>query len=385
MRSLLYALINGVETCLRMMPLRTNTGLVRIGNPGRDSPVFLTGNFHLTVERVKRALQGLDAYLIVANSRGINVWCAATGGLFTNHDVISVLKTSGIEDLVDHKEVILPQLAATGLERKVIKKKTGWKGVWGPIEARDIKGFLVNDRTKTEAMRQVEFPLLQRFEMAVAWAFPISVVFAAIMVLFWKSAILPVVLLTWGVAFLMFLAFPLYKRFLSPKRKRVGFILFDFGRGGIQLILLAIILMILAIISTSPDGFDWRYMLRWGFASGVVVLLVSIDLMGSTPVYKSGLHKDRLLEIELDEEKCKGAAYCEQVCPRNCYEVDHKKHLAARPRADLCVQCGACIVQCPFDALYFKTPEGELIPPEVIRTFKLNMMGKRKRVKETAN
>ena len=67
----------------------------------------------------------MDVFLLVSNSRGVNVWCSATGGLFTNHDVISVLKTSGIEKLVDHRNVILPQLAATGIESNVIRKKTG--------------------------------------------------------------------------------------------------------------------------------------------------------------------------------------------------------------------------------------------------------------------
>jgi len=98
-----FIFVNIIETLLRGFPFPSKTGLIKIGNPNRNSPVFLTCNFHLTVERVKRALKGMDAYLLVANSRGINVWCSATGGLFTNHDVISVLKTSKIEKLVDHK------------------------------------------------------------------------------------------------------------------------------------------------------------------------------------------------------------------------------------------------------------------------------------------
>jgi len=97
-----------IETLLRVLPLPCKTGLTKIGNPGRNSPVFLTCNYHLTVERIKRALKGIDAHLVVANSRGMNVWCAATGGLLTNHSVISVLKVSGVEELVDHRNVILP-------------------------------------------------------------------------------------------------------------------------------------------------------------------------------------------------------------------------------------------------------------------------------------
>jgi len=123
--------------------------------------------------------------------------------------------------------------------------------------------------------------------------------------------------------------------------------------------------------------FTWTFTLRSGVVSLIVVLLLSIDVMGSTPVYKSGLHDDRLLKVILDEKKCKGAGFCEQVCPRNCYAVDIDRHVATIKRADWCVQCGACIVQCPFGALYFKHPEGKIIPPETIRKFKLNLMGKR--------
>lgn len=111
MSSLGYVWTSVLQTLLRLLPWPCQTGVVTIGTPDRSSPVLLTGNFRLTVERVKRSLGGIDAYLLVANSRGVNVWCAATGGLLTDHAVVSVLKTSGIEKLVDHRQVILPQLA----------------------------------------------------------------------------------------------------------------------------------------------------------------------------------------------------------------------------------------------------------------------------------
>jgi len=135
MNRLRYILINVLQTLLRMLPFPCKTGLIKIGKPDRNSPVLLTGNFRLTVERVTRSIEGMDAYLLVANSRGVNVWCAATGGMLTNHDVVSVLKTSGIEDLVDHRTVMLPQLAATGIEGRAIQHKAGWKVIWGPVRA----------------------------------------------------------------------------------------------------------------------------------------------------------------------------------------------------------------------------------------------------------
>lgn len=369
--------VNLVETLLRVIPFPCKTGLITIGHPDRTSPVFLTCNYHLTVERVKRALEGIDAYLLVANSRGVNVWCAATGGFFTNHDVISVLKTSGMEERVDHREVILPQLAAAGIEARHIREKTGWKVVWGPVYSKDLPAFMENHRRKTPDMREVAFPWVQRMEMAVAWACPISILLSLILLPFWRAAIFPLAVLTWGLSFLIFMTFPLYSRWLTSTGKRVGFVFFDFGRGGFQLLLWGAFMLGLGIYTLSVGNLSGADMLRWGFISFIVVLLLSMDLMGSTPVYKSGLHKDRLFKVVLDDEKCKGAGHCEQVCPRNCYVVDRTRHRAIMPRADRCVQCGACIVQCPFDALHFKTPKGEPIPPETIRRFKLNLIGKR--------
>lgn len=377
MNSFNYIFVNIIETLLRMLPFPCKTGLIRIGNPNRKSPVFLTCNYHLTVERVKRALKGIDAFLLVANSRGVNVWCAATGGLFTSHDVISVLKTSGIEGFVEHRNVIMPQLAATGIEPKIIQKRTGWKSIWGPVYAKDIRHFMENTFKKTLQMREVRFPLSQRIEMAIAWAFPISVILSLIMIPLWREAIFFLILLIWGLSLAIFLTFPFYTHLLSSKGTGIGFVFFDFGRGGFQLILWGILTLCLVAYKIMVVDLNWVSIFHWGLIFFIVVLVVSLDLMGSTPIYKSGLHEDRLLNIILNRKKCKGAGFCEQVCPRNCYELDKIRKITTISRVDQCVQCGACIVQCPFDALYFKNPRAEIILPETIRKFKLNMMGKR--------
>jgi NAD-dependent dihydropyrimidine dehydrogenase PreA subunit len=372
-----FLAVNIVGTLLRVLPFPCKTGLIKIGNPDRNSPVLLTCNYHLTVERVRWALRGIDAYLLLANSRGINVWCASAGGLFTNHDVISVLKTSGIEGLVDRRDLILPQLAATGVESKVIGKKTGWKVYWGPVRANDIPAFIKDKLEKSPEMREINFPLMQRIEMAVAWAFPISVILTLFTIPLWREAVLPLIFLVWALSLLIFVSFPLCSKWLGPEGKRMGFILFDFGRGGFQLILWGVVILALIIYSIAVGDFRWWFIVRWGFVTSIIVVLLSIDLMGSTPVYKSGLHEDRLLKIIVDGTKCKGVALCEGVCPRNCYEVDKDRHIATIPGASRCVQCGACIVQCPFDALYFKSPKGGIITPETVRRYKLNLIGRR--------
>lgn len=376
-----YALVNLLETLMRVLPIPRRTGLIVLGKPDRNSPVLLTCNYHLTVERVKRALKGIDCYLLAANSRGHNVWCGATGGHFTDHSVLSILKTSGIEERVDHRNVTLPQLAATGIDARTIREKTGWKVTWGPVYAKDIRAFLENGCEKTPEMRQVEFPLVQRVEMAAAWAFPFSLVAFLVTIWTWRGAMLPLLGLTWGLPFLIFLFFPLYSRWLNPEKKGVAFsrytLLFDFGRN--SLILWAMFIAALVLFGVLTHSCSAGFIARWGFSSLVVILLISLDLTGSTPLYKSGLHEDRFLKIVLDKRKCQGAGFCEQVCPRDCYAVDKQAHTAEVPRSNRCVQCGACIVQCPFDAIYFRAPNGETVPPETVRKFKLNLMGKRMR------
>lgn len=125
-------------------------------------------------------------------------------------------------------------------------------------------------------------------------------------------------------------------------------------------------------------NFAWGSMLRWGVMLCIIILLLTVDIKGHTSLYKGSLLEGELLKVTLDKSKCKGAGFCEQVCPRNCFEVNKDQHAATMPGADRCIKCGACIVQCPFDALYFEGLKGEIISPETIRKFKLNLMGKRR-------
>ncbi len=373
-----YLIINIIGTLLRGFPMPCKTGLRVIGHPDRNAPVFLTCNFLVTVERVKRALKGMDAYLLVANSKGDNVWCSATGGHFTNHNVISVIKTSGIEELVDHRMVVLPQLAATGIQERVIRKKTGWKAIWGPVYAKDIPEFVEKKFEKTTEMRQVAFPLSQRIEMALMWAFPFSVIASLLVLPFKPALLLPLNIVIWGWSLILFIAFPLYARWFSRKKNTTAFskytVIFDLGF--VPVVTWSIFMIILIGGSVAFYHFHPAFVFGWGITSLAILLLISIDLMGSTPVYKSGLHEDRYLKVILDKGKCKGAASCEAVCPKNCFDVEQGRS-ASIPRPDDCVQCGACIVQCPFDALYFESPQGEILSPESIREYKLNLIGKR--------
>jgi ferredoxin len=156
-------------------------------------------------------------------------------------------------------------------------------------------------------------------------------------------------------------------------------VFFTFGERGVPLLLWLLFVLGLVGYQVISGEFSWPPLLRWGLASFVALLILGIDISGSTPTYKGSLQEDRLLRVALDPELCQGVGTCEEVCPTNVIDVDREQCSAALVRAEACVQCGACIVQCPVDALYFQGPHGDFVTPDSVRRFKLNMLGSRRR------
>ncbi|MGD8730508.1 MAG: methyltransferase domain-containing protein [Anaerolineales bacterium] len=164
------------------------SGLYEVGHPGPDSPVLVTGNYLLTVQRLVRAIDGhIDAWLLVVDSDGINVWCGAGGGFLTAERVLSAWRLSALGQRVAHQKLILPELCANGVDGWKIRKQSGWEVHWGPVKAKDIPAYLQSGMKKNDAMRLVSFPLLDRLEMMAA-----TLGFYALMILvpiaiFWPS------------------------------------------------------------------------------------------------------------------------------------------------------------------------------------------------------
>lgn len=61
--------------------------------------------------------------------------------------------------------------------------------------------------------------------------------------------------------------------------------------------------------------------------------------------------KLRGLEIHFDAEKCKGVWQCTEVCPVGCWTPDRERRKVVFHDPDLCIACGACVLQCPEDAI----------------------------------
>jgi len=137
-------------------------GIYCTGTSDADSPVLVTANYKLTFDALRKELSSLSAWILVLDTRGINVWCAAGKSLFSTEEVIKRVKVSGLDKIVRHRELILPQLSATGVSAIDVKKGCGFKVIWGPIRANDIKQFLDAGKKADEPMRRVTFTISER-------------------------------------------------------------------------------------------------------------------------------------------------------------------------------------------------------------------------------
>lgn len=276
--------IRGVLCVLRagsaLIPMEP--GLYTYGNPTVKSPVMVTANYQLTVRRVGNVLQKENAYLLVTDTMGENVWCAARGGKFSAKEVAEVIKATRINELVDHQRLILPQLSAGGIDHREVEKATGWKAKFGPIYARDIPAYLRTGK-KTERQRIISFGLRERLEMALQQSFFLSkffffwlflagligvMIFPTLSFFAISILILPILWLSYLLFAVMFPLFPT-KSFLKRS------IMYGF--------LLAIILATFNLFVYSKTLIGTSQWLVIGFAMGH---FQGMDYSGASPISK---------------------------------------------------------------------------------------------------
>jgi len=140
---------------------RVVPGLYRLGNPTAESPVFASANYTLSFDALRSALAGFDAWILVLDTRGINVWCAAGKGTFGTDELIRRIEANGLAGVVSHRKIIVPQLGAPGVSWPEVLRRTQFLVEFGPVRARDLPEYL-KSHTATPAMRRVEFPLPDR-------------------------------------------------------------------------------------------------------------------------------------------------------------------------------------------------------------------------------
>lgn len=144
----------------------TEPGLYAFGTPTAESPVLVTANYKMTFDVLRSRLDGINAWILVLDTHGINVWCAAGKGTFGTDEIVQKIEQTGLADAVSHRNIIVPQLGAPGVAAHEVKRRTGFKIHYGPIRAGDIRPYLNAGMKATPEMRQAKFPLADRIVLA---------------------------------------------------------------------------------------------------------------------------------------------------------------------------------------------------------------------------
>lgn len=147
---------------IHRMNYKISPGLYGVGNPDDTSPVLVTANYKMSFDSLRKELSGLDAWVMVIGTNGINVWCAAGKGTFGTEEIVKRINVVRLSRIVFHRTIIVPQLGAPGVAAHEVRKQSGFKVVYGPVRACDIKEFLDADMKATREMRVVQFGFFDR-------------------------------------------------------------------------------------------------------------------------------------------------------------------------------------------------------------------------------
>lgn len=144
---------------------KVNPGLYAVGAPDKESDVFVTSNYKLTFDTLRSSLSGINGWILVLDTHGINVWCAAGKGTFSTKEIVKRIGLVSLGQVVSHRRLIVPQLGATGVAAYKVKEETGFNVQYGPVRAADIKAFIEAGYRADKEMRKVRFGFADRLKL----------------------------------------------------------------------------------------------------------------------------------------------------------------------------------------------------------------------------
>ena len=151
-----------VRVGLQRMHYSIDPGLYAVGMPTADSPVFVSANYKLSFDYLRRKLDGINGWIMVIDTKGINVWCAAGKGTFGTKEIIKRIESTRLAEVVNHRQIIVPQLGAPGVAAHEVKRRSSFRVIYGPVRACDIPEFLAKGMKTSSEMREVNFNLGDR-------------------------------------------------------------------------------------------------------------------------------------------------------------------------------------------------------------------------------
>ncbi len=137
-------------------------GLYAVGTPDKDSDILVSANYKLSFDALRKELKGLNVWILVLDTKGINVWCAAGKGTFGTSELLKLISLTKLNEIVDHRRLIVPQLGAPGISAHKVQKASGFRIHYGPVRAEDIGAYIAAGYKATREMRTVTFPLIDR-------------------------------------------------------------------------------------------------------------------------------------------------------------------------------------------------------------------------------
>jgi acetyl-CoA decarbonylase/synthase complex subunit gamma len=144
------------------MSYSVEPGLYAVGNPTAQSEVLVSANYKMSFDHLRSQLAGRNVWILVIDTKGINVWCSAGKGAFCAEEIARRIGEAELSEVAKHRTVVVPQLAAAGVSAHEVKQHCDFRVVYGPVRAKDLPAFLDARMKATDQMRRVRFPLLQR-------------------------------------------------------------------------------------------------------------------------------------------------------------------------------------------------------------------------------
>jgi acetyl-CoA decarbonylase/synthase complex subunit gamma len=124
-------------------PIQVLPGVYEINKPGPSDPLMITTNFSITYFSVANEVEssGLPGWLLVADAEGMSVLTAWAAGKFDAERIAKTVKSTGIEQKINHKRLIIPGHVAV-LLGELEEELPGWEINVGPREAVDLPNYL---------------------------------------------------------------------------------------------------------------------------------------------------------------------------------------------------------------------------------------------------
>jgi len=124
-------------------PIQVEPKLYEIGEPTKDSPVFVTTNFSLTYFIVSGEIEnsGLNAWLVIPECEGMSVLTAWAAGKFSGAAIAKFCKSIDLDNKVTTREIVIPGYVAQ-ISGELQECMPGWKVVVGTQEASDMESWV---------------------------------------------------------------------------------------------------------------------------------------------------------------------------------------------------------------------------------------------------